>query len=272
MSLFFKKKNDNTELKTVSPQGVGLSYEVANLQGMGSRKYQEDSFCVANVFDEAKLKEQGLLFAVCDGMGGLSNGRDASQTAVDIIRRNFFEMDRTKNISESLCQSLTEASEAIFNKYNESGGSTGIAGVIYKDKLHFASVGDSYIFLLRKGILVRLNEQHNLCNRIYEECIREDNWNPFLARNNVEKNALTSYLGIKDISKIDSTVRPIDLLPGDLLLICSDGVNTFIEDDELKALLVAADAGASTGNIENKIIEINNPNQDNYTAIVICVR
>lgn len=272
MGLFFKKKTDNNELKTVSPQGMGLSYEVANLQGMGARKYQEDSFCVANVFDEAKLKEQGMLFAVCDGMGGLSNGQDASQSAIDIIRQNFFTMDTNKDISCQLRQSLSEASNAIFSKHHETSGSTGIVGVIYNDKLHFASVGDSYIFLLRKGIFVRLNEQHNLCNKIYEECITQDNWNPFLARNNIEKNALTSFLGMQKPCEIDSTVRPIDLLPGDVLLICSDGVNTFIEDDDLKALLLPTDAGESTRKIERKINEINNPNQDNYTAIVICVR
>ncbi len=274
---FRKKKESETpgssfEFKTVSPGENALSYEVSNLQGMGKRSYQEDAFCVANVFNEEKLRKQGLLFAVCDGMGGLSAGSDAANIAIELIRSRFFEMDPKDDISKCLCESLKAASLEINGKYHEQSGSTGIAGVIFDGKLHFASVGDSFIYLLRNNIPIRLNKPHNLQSKIYDECIENDEWNPFLARNNVEKNSLTSFLGMKQLPYIDSTVKPISLLPRDVVLICSDGATLAFEEDELKDILVTTDAVESSHRIEKKIMELNRPNQDNYTAIIICVR
>lgn len=268
MGLFFNKKKD----VTVSPIVTRLCFEVANLQGQGKRENQEDAFCVANVFDEIKMKEQGLLFAVCDGMGGLNNGREAADTAIDIIRKDFKRMDRKADISKQLRQSLKVCSDAIFDKYRTTSGSTGIVGVIFDNKLHFASVGDSFLLLKRNNDIIRLNEAHNLGNRIYEDCIAEDNWNPFLSRNNSQNASLTAYLGMESLNRIDSTVRPIKLIPGDVLLACSDGVGAFVDENELKDLLQPSDAVESSRKIEQILTEKDNANQDNYTAIVICVR
>ncbi len=277
INLFRKKKNTlsskaSSDFKTISPGENSLSYEVANLQGMGKRPYQEDAFCVANVFDEEKLKKQGLLFAVCDGMGGLNAGSDAANTATEIIRSRFFLMDPKEDISKYLCESLKLSSAKIKEKYHEQSGSTGIAGVIFDGKLHFASVGDSFIYLFRNNIPVRLNKPHNLQNRIYDECVENDDWNPFLARNNVEKNSLTDYLGMNNLSRIDATVRPIKLRPKDVILICSDGAVSFSDENELRDMLIPTDANESSRRIEEKIKKSDNPNQDNYTAIIICVR
>lgn len=282
---FFRKKNEiekpnpssklktiSPEFKTVSPQRAGLSFEVANLQGMGKREYQEDAFCVANVFDEEKLKKQGLLFAVCDGMGGLNAGGNAANMAIEIIRSRFFEMNPQEDISKYLRESLEIASLKINEQYQEKSGTTGIVGVIFDGKLHFASVGDSYLCLLRNNVAIRLNRPHNLQNKIYDECIANDEWNPFLARNNVEKDALTNFLGTAHLADIDSTVKPIELLPKDVILVCSDGAAAFADENELRDILIPTDAMESSRRIENKIEELNNPNQDNYTAIVICAR
>lgn len=277
ISLFRKKKEiadpkSSNEFKTISPEKTGLCFEVANLQGMGKRQNQEDAFCVANVFDEEKLRKQGLLFAVCDGMGGLSAGSDAANTAIELIRSRFFEMNPQTDISKYLCETLQTASSKINEKHHEKSGSTGIAGVIFDGKLHYASVGDSYIYLFRKNVPVRLNKPHNLQSRIYEECIENDEWNPFLARNNVEKNSLTAFLGMNQLSSMDSTVKPIELLPKDVILICSDGAVSFSDENELKDILVPTDAMESSRRIEDRIKKTDNPNQDNYTAIIICVR
>ena len=71
-----------------------LGYRVANLQGVGARTRQEDSFTVANAFDVVKIRDEGLLFAVFDGMGGMKDGKLASETAVSSMRDSFKAMDR----------------------------------------------------------------------------------------------------------------------------------------------------------------------------------
>ena len=59
-----------------------LSYQVANLQGRGTRERQEDSFAFANALDVTEILRRGLLAVVADGMGGLKDGREVSQACV----------------------------------------------------------------------------------------------------------------------------------------------------------------------------------------------
>ena len=79
-----------------------LGYRLANMQGVGARARQEDSFTTANAFDVMKLKEEGLLFAVFDGMGGMKDGKLASETAVQSMRASFAAMDRQADLAPQL--------------------------------------------------------------------------------------------------------------------------------------------------------------------------
>ena len=72
-----------------SPGKNKLPYLAANLQGIGARKSQEDSFAFANVFDAEQIEKNGLLFVVADGMGGMRDGKIASDTAVYSIKNDF---------------------------------------------------------------------------------------------------------------------------------------------------------------------------------------
>ena len=71
---FGQKKKDKKSAEKDQPAEPQLTYQVANLQGLGARARQEDSFTVANAFDAAMAREKGLLFAACDGMGGMRDG------------------------------------------------------------------------------------------------------------------------------------------------------------------------------------------------------
>ena len=117
-----------------------LSYRIGNLQGVGARKRQEDSFSVMNAFDAAQIMEQGLFFTVCDGMGGMKDGKLASETAVASLRASFTDMDRRGDISAQLKDACYRASDKVEEIIGGSGGSTTVTGVIFKEKLYFASI------------------------------------------------------------------------------------------------------------------------------------
>lgn len=249
-----------------------LSYHVANLQGIGSRACQEDSFTVANAFDVVRIRENGMFFAVCDGMGGMKDGRLASEAAVHSLRKSFLERDRNRNIADWLKQSILQASFQVEALIGGDGGSTVICGILYQEGFYYASVGDSYLYLLREGKLLRLNTEHNLCHQKYLEAIRNGDMNPLPFRDMPEASALTGFLGMTGLCGVECSVRPVPMNEGDVLLACSDGIGGVLDPKEISESLRKARAEEICSDLEAKIVSQNRPNQDNYTAIVVkCV-
>ncbi len=257
---------------TVSPElssDSKLRYEVGNLQGVGARERQEDSFTLVNALDEKKTDNLGLLFVVCDGMGGMKDGKIASETAIKSIRDSFCGMDRRSNISEQLRSSVFFASGEVERVLDGDGGSTAVACVIIHEKLYFASVGDSFLYLYRNGGLYRLNVEHNICHLRYLEHIRDQNLDAESCRRDPEAAALSQFLGMPGMSEVDYAATPIQLHKGDTILACSDGVGGILDESEIVESLQWCSAHEKCKRLEQHIIEHANPNQDNYTALVV---
>lgn len=266
---FGQKKKDKKPAEKDPPAEQQLTYQVANLQGLGARARQEDSFTVANAFDGAMAREKGLLFAVCDGMGGMRDGKLASETAVQSLRQAFLNMDREGDLAHQLEQSVYQASYQVEALIGGDGGSTVVMGIVYQDSLYYASVGDSFLYLLRDGNLLRLNAEHNLCHQNYLEAIRDCDMDPLPYRDQPEGAALTEFLGMVGLDDVDCSVRPLPLNPGDVLLACSDGVGGVLSPEEVAEALQKPTAEEMCSDIESKIFSYNKVNQDNYTAIVV---
>lgn len=263
---WFKKRIKRN--KTVSPETESrLRYRVENIQGIGTRTRQEDSFTLVNALDEQLYNDYGLMFAVCDGMGGMKDGKIASETAINSFRKFFAEMDRRGKIALQLKESVFFASNEVESLLDGDGGSTAVIGIIFHEQLYFASVGDSYFYLMRDGKLYRLNTEHNICRQRYLENIRDGVFNPAGCREDPEAAALTQFLGMIGFSEIDCSVRPMFLQKGDILLACSDGVGGVLDEQELINILSGSEKICRQ--IEQRIAEYAKPNQDNYTALII---
>ena len=260
-----KKRKKNI---TVTPEtGGGLRYQVENLQGIGARERQEDSFTLVNALDEQQYNDYGLMFAVCDGMGGMKDGKIASETAINSFRNFFSDMDRSGKIAMQLKESVFTASEEVERLLDGDGGSTVVIGIILHEQLYFASVGDSYFYLKRDGKLYRLNAEQNLCHQRYLENIRDGTLDPQECREDSEAAALTQFLGMTGLSEVDGSVRPMFLHKGDVLLACSDGVGGVLDEKEIIDALDHPEEMCRQ--IEQRIVEHSNPNQDNYTAVIL---
>lgn len=263
MAWFKKKRN-----VTVNPgTGSRLRYQIENLQGVGTRARQEDSFTLMNALDEQLYNDYGLMFAVCDGMGGMKDGKIASETAINSFRKFFLEMDRSGRIAMQLKESVFAASKEVESLLDGDGGSAVVIGIIFHEQLYFASVGDSYLYLKRDEKLYRLNVEHNLCHQRYLENIRDGIFDPRECREDPEAAALTQFLGMTGFSEVDCCVRPMFLHKGDILLACSDGVGGVLDEQELIDALNCPERMCRQ--IEQRIVEHARPNQDNYTALII---
>ena len=271
MAWFKRKAKRNEEVipeSSANAEQPGRpAYRLENIQGVGARARQEDSFTFMNALDEQLYRDHGMMFAVCDGMGGMKDGKVASETAINSFRRSFEALDTDADIAGQLRDSVFAASAEIEDILEGDGGSTVVIGVVFREQLYYASVGDSYFYLKRGGGLYRLNAEHNVCHLRYLENIRDGGFDTQECRNDPEAAALTQFLGMTGLSQVDRSVRPLRLQPGDLLLACSDGVGGVVDERELLEILDGSEGMCRR--IEQRIAEHARPNQDNYTALII---
>lgn len=246
-----------------------LSFQTANLQGIGSRARQEDSFTIVNAFDVTEIKEKGLLFAVCDGMGGMKDGRLASETAIASIRRSFAAMDRSRDLAVQLREGVFLAADEVLAQLGGEGGSTVVAGIIFDEKLYYASVGDSFLYLKREEGLYRLNREQNIRSELYLKSIRSGIMNPREAEESPEASALTQFMGMAGFGDVDCSARPLPLRQGDVLLACSDGIGGVFGEQDILNVLNLNTPRAMCQQLEQGIIAHAGHNQDNYTALIV---
>lgn len=262
-------EKDELEEYTPCPVSKILSYDVANLQEIGMREWQEDSFAFVNALDVSAIRQQGLMAIVADGMGGLENGKVASDTAVRCLVSGFKTMDREKDMARQLKDCVLQANDMVFRQFGGYSGTTVIACIFYKDSFYFASVGDSYLYLKRGNWLYRLNREQNYLHQLYLEQIRHGVLNPMQAREDPDAHRLSQFVGMDNLEDIDYVHSPFSLQAGDSVLVCSDGVGGVLDEEQVYTCLCGQTAGICCKMLNEEIRQENRKYQDNYTALVI---
>ena len=250
-----------------------LSYQVANLQMVGTRERQEDSFALINSADVTKILEQGLFAVVCDGMGGLEDGKLISEAAVQGFVSHFYNLDLESKefIPVQLADACHSVNSQVTELYGTAGGTTVVMGLVFDAEFYWAAVGDSLIFLKRGNSLIRLNKEHIYLNDLYLKELSRETIDKSTAESDGQKESLTEYIGKKAIKEIDFNKKPFPLAMGDVIFLCSDGVSSYISEPEISAALDLPPKEACSY-IDSAIKSINHPAQDNYTCVIItCV-
>ena len=255
-----------------APEETGpLAIRVANLQGIGEREEQEDSFAVLNATALAELSSQGLFALVADGMGGMEGGRQASEWAADFFVQLFRERDPKRSVPEWFYQSVHAVSDSVYRQFGGRSGTTLVAVHLLEDRLHWLSVGDSAIYLARDGGVFQLNREHTCLNQLYLQELEQPVIDKAQAEQDEDARRLSSFIGIDRLAEVDLNLRPLTLKRGDALLLCSDGISEVLTPPELlEAMTLAPKEGADL--LEHMVLEKGVPEQDNYTGILIACR
>lgn len=191
-------------------------------QWVGKRPKQEDAYGVRHFPD-------GSLAVVCDGMGGHMYGELASSTAVRAFIDSFAEsLAAGDDVAESLHEGLMSANDAVgelFAAPETYGGTTLVAAFAGHGVLHWVSVGDSALYLWRRENLRRLNADHSM-RAVYEKFICPGGMTrkEAMAGGHVLRSAVTG----EEIPMVDESHRPLPVLPGDRIILCSDGLETLL--------------------------------------------
>jgi PPM family protein phosphatase len=221
------------------------------------RKRNEDNLLV--------LEDQAL-FVVADGMGGCNGGAVASKVAVDTIGRAFrthqfrgSDHQQIPKRASELARAVQMANETIFELARHDPSLSGMGTTVCaarfspnKQRLYIAHVGDSRVYRLRRGVLRQMTADHTMAD---------------LGVGGESGTYLSRAVGIWRKVKIDVVLgKP---LPDDVYLLCSDGLNKMVPDDQVARALNLPDPKESAA----KLIDTANANGglDNVTVIIVRV-
>ena len=262
--------DENTTAELPRPSG-GLSLRVGNLQGIGRREGQEDSFALLNAANAAALRQQGLFAVVCDGMGGMEDGKAASEAAVDAFLQLFQALRQEGDVPRQLREGAQAVSRGLFQRFRGRSGTTAVAVRIFQDALHWVSVGDSAIFLAREGGVFQLNREHTCFNDLLLRQLEEGEIDRDRAAADEDARRLTAFVGMDPLEEVDQSLRPLPLRDGDVILLCSDGVSGVLSPAELLEAM-SLDPGEGCALLETLLLEKDLPAQDNYTGVMIACK
>ncbi|MEM1413947.1 MAG: Stp1/IreP family PP2C-type Ser/Thr phosphatase [Myxococcota bacterium] len=251
-----------------------MNFLAAGLSDVGlQREHNEDSFCIL---------PDHRLFIVADGMGGHRAGDVASKMATHAIASFFqatanedatwpFSFDPHLSVDENrLITGIKLANRKIFEasiKHREVHGmGTTVVGALFskeKDKLYVAHVGDSRAYRIRKNEITQLTRDHSLLNDYLlvmpdmTEAQKEE----------LPKNVITRALGMQDSVAVDMV--PDEPKPGDVYVLCSDGLSGMITDEQLLGIVDASGSDMETA-AERLVAAANeHGGEDNITVVVL---
>lgn len=174
------------------------------------------------------------VFIVADGMGGHNAGDYASKYTVETI---ISEIERSfeKNPIKILGKAIEVANTRIIQKSGESAelegmGTTVVAATLMGKYLQVANVGDSRLYVVNDKI-----RQITVDHSLVEEMIRIGGIDRASARNHPDKNIITRAIGAGETVEVD--FFSVELAPGDMVLMCSDGLTNMLEDEEIRMII-----------------------------------
>ena len=212
--------------------------------------------------NEDSLVVSPPLFAVADGMGGHAAGDVASETAVETLQK----FAPTSANVEDLGQAVINANMAVIEESRKAGlegmGTTMTAAVIEKSRIAIAHVGDSRAYLLHHGRLQQITRDHSLM----ADMIEAGRITPEEARHHPNRSIITRALGSDPAMQPD--LSELTASPGDRLLLCSDGLYSMVEDEQIQSILARTrDSQRCASALVNAAIAAGG--LDNTTVIVV---
>lgn len=230
------------------------------------RPKNEDSIYVSNE-PVGKLPN---LYIVADGMGGHRAGQVASNTAIEafIAYLNKYQPDSTEEPLDMLIGGINMANEAVYklgHSYEEYGdmGTTMVAATVAEGNIYVAHVGDSRLYKISEGKIEQMTNDHSLV----AEMVKAGQITEEEARVHPQRNCITRAVGT-DSSVISDGII-VKVKENDIVIMCSDGLNTMLEDSEI--LDIAGNRGIDIEQRVNMLVDRANSNggKDNISAVVI---
>jgi len=221
-------------------------------------------------------RSHGAVAVLADGVGGLDRGEVASRMAVETSLTAFREAPEGKTPQQLLTQMFNEANLAVYDKGMENHGKARMAttlsiAVLRNDEIVVGNVGDSRVYLVRKGEIRQLSTDHSYVGMQQKfGLISEQD-----AKTSEHRNVLTRSVGHEPVIRID--VEETTAFKGDRVVLCSDGLYAYVADSEIadivsryspaqacRQLVALAEQRGTDDNLSIQVVQINDVEKFSY--------
>jgi serine/threonine protein phosphatase PrpC len=262
------------------PSPPDISIEVFGKTDVGLiREHNEDNFLVADVTASVRTNEikeplkfalgdRGVLFLVCDGMGGAAAGEVASRMAVESIFEALAagEPQERDGFARSVRRAIEVANERIYvqsrdNQSERGMGTTCTAAALVDQTLIVGQIGDSRCYVLRNGRLAQVTKDQSLAWQLIEAgAMTAEEAKAF-----EHANIILQALGVQE--RVEVVLSQVELRQGDVVVLCSDGLHGPVGDDEMLDLLLReTDLQKAADGLIQKALDRDGP--DNITVVL----
>jgi len=241
-----------------------MKFSAYQASRIGGREYNQDRVAYA-------YSDRALLLVLADGMGGHQHGEIAAQIAIKLFMQAFAQaaQPRVPEPKEFLCEIMRCAHEAIiqYARTRQLGGKPGttcVAALVQDGQVCLAHAGDSRCYLLREGKKIAVTHDHSAVQQWADLGIIK----PDEMKTHPDRNKITNCLGgVEDMFYVESA-PPVPLQPGDVLLLCSDGLWEPLSDAEIAPTFFATSLTTALEQLMDKALLLGGARADNTTAVV----
>jgi serine/threonine protein phosphatase PrpC len=218
-------------MAAVSARSQPTPIEAAVLSDRGQvREINEDAVLIEPAAS-LEARTRGVLCVLADGMGGYAAGEVASQLAVQRVRQDYYT-SATPYIADALRGAIEAANQEVWQQGQDQAehsgmGSTLTAAVLMHEHLVVGHVGDSRAYLVRGRGVTQITQDHSWV----AEQVACGALSPEQANNHPQRNVILRALGASE--SVQVAVYRETLLPGDAVVLCSDGLSTVVSDQEI---------------------------------------
>ncbi len=228
------------------------------------RSSNQDSYLTGKISDSVSWA------VVCDGMGGANGGNIASATAVKVmseqISSSYREGMSSNSIRYMLMSAVSAANSEVYDMAQKDDvlagmGTTVVLTFIVNDIAHIVHAGDSRAYIIADGTINQITRDHSVVQSMVEngEITSEE------AKNHPRRNVITRALGVTD--RIDVDYNEVSLAPSDKLLICTDGLTNYVENEQILDIIKNCEFEEYPERLIDRANE--NGGGDNITAVII---
>ena len=189
-------------------------------------------------------RERGAIVALADGVGGQGRGEVASRLAVETALKTFREAALPSTLQQLLTQTFNSANLAVYDEGMKNHGASRMAttlaiGVLRNDLMTVGNVGDSRVYLVRKGEIKQVSTDHSYValQRKFGLITEEE------AKRSENRSILTRSVGQEPVIRVDLEDVPVQ--KGDRIVLCSDGLHSCVTDGEICDIVGRFNPGAA---------------------------
>ena len=241
-----------------------MRFSVYQNSRIGGRKYNQDRVAYA-------YTDEALLLVLADGMGGHLHGELAAEITVKTYMQAFEQVARPRvpNPEKFLNETMRSAHDAIVKYAREyllggNPGTTCVAALVQDSKVCWAHAGDSRLYLLRGGDTSAVTHDHSVVQQWADWGIIS----PDEMKTHPDRNKITNCLGGVGELFYSEPAAAVPLEPGDVLLLCSDGLWSPLVDEEIAVGLLSAPLEEALNQFMDIAVSREGSRADNTTAVV----